>query len=164
MMTLALTSGYFVSNSYTMGSALSCSSATDSKISKLGYSCLNEDSRFSKRLVSRPFKGLKMDTPGAEDSKGVVNCWFGRLLYFLRLTTAGSEHLNERQQLAHAVQHPNSPADQIIPYQVSPTMERQTPKRWYRSCVVVELLWSIVGLIMGSWIRHHAALALWHHA
>ena len=146
IITLALTLRYFASNSYTTGRALSCSSATDSKISKLGYSCLNEDSRFWKRLVSKPFKGRRMDTPGAEDNRVVATC---RFLYLLRLSTARSKLLkrNSRQQLTHAVQQPNSPTDQIITYQINPTIARQTLKMWCQSCVV---LTSRIGLIMSK--------------
>lgn len=150
VITLALTLGYFASNSYTIGSALSCSSATDSKISKLGYSCLKEDSRFFLRLVSTPFRGRRIDTPGAEDSRVVASCRLGRFLYLLRLSTAGSELLerNGRQQLTHAVQQPNRPTDQMITYQLSPTIERQTKKKWRQSCVVG--LSSTIGLFMNK--------------
>ena len=145
---LALTVGYFASNSYTIGSALSDSSATDNKISKLGYSCLNEDSRFFLRLVSRPFRGRRIDTPGTEDGRVVASCRLGRFLYFLRLPMAGSELLkrNSRQKLTHAVQQPNSPIDQMITYQLNPTMEKQTMKIRCQSVVVG--LSSAIGLFM----------------
>jgi hypothetical protein len=87
IITFALTSGYREINSRTTGSASSCSSATDNKISKFGYSCLNEDSRFSKRLVSKPFKGRRMDTPGGEDGRVDRSGGLGRLLYRVRLST-----------------------------------------------------------------------------
>src|SRR6266702_1704441 len=77
-------------------------------------------------------------------------------------STAGSElrKRNSRQQLTHAVQQPNSPTDQMKTYQINPTIERQTLKRWCQSCVVGSS--STIGLIMNkfkdAWLHPPVAL------
>ena len=77
--------GYLAQSSLTTGSTGSSSSATASRISKRGYSCVNEDSRFSKMFGSRPLRGLIIDTPGTAVGEAEASGDLGRHLYLLRL-------------------------------------------------------------------------------
>lgn len=85
MINLALTLGYLEMMSLATGRAWSRSSATDNIISKLGYSCMNVDSRFSYKLASRHFRGRRIDTPGTAFGGAVASGDRGRRRYLLRL-------------------------------------------------------------------------------
>ena len=88
---------------------------------------MNVDSKFSYKLVSRPFKGRRIDTPGADAAGAEERGERGRSLYRLRLHR-GVEFYEKKLQLVrletHAVQQPSIQIDHIAKYQTRPSAAR----------------------------------------
>jgi len=89
MITRALELGYISRRVWTTGRALSHSSATEKMISKLGYSWWKVDSRFSNRLVSSPFNGRRIETPGTDSGGAELLGDMGRGERYLRRLSGG---------------------------------------------------------------------------
>ena len=87
MITRALKLGYFSKRVWTTGRAWSYSFATEKMISKLGYSWWKVDSRFSNKLVSSPFSGRRIETPGTDSGGAELLGDVGRGERYLRRLT-----------------------------------------------------------------------------
>jgi hypothetical protein len=70
-----------------------------------------------------------MDTPGTEDGSVDGSGGLGRLRYRLRLSI-GRVKAQQRKPtvVTHAVEQPSNPTDQMMAYQIIPTMESPTCK------------------------------------
>ena len=84
VITRALELGYFSKRAWTTVRAWSYSFATEKMISKLGYSWWKVDSRFSNKLVSSPFSGRRIETPGIDSGGAELLGDMGRGERYLR--------------------------------------------------------------------------------